>query len=229
LFTEERLREIHDRLQKLLADEGARLDAIYHCPYLEGDEATVEAYRQASDLRKPKPGMLVKASLEHDIDLTASWSIGNSLGDAEAGRAAGCRTIVIARDAVDAATFRSDRNVDFVAFTIDEAVDIVLKRGSSRHPVGPEEISSPQATASADVLLQEILNFLRMIDRRSQTDDFSLARLAGAIVQILAIGALIWSVFGLISDTGVPVGVRLLFGVQLQLLATTLLMISHRK
>lgn len=227
LFTEERLAEIHERLQKLLDEKGARLDAIYYCPYLDGEEATVDAYRQDSDLRKPKPGMLVKASLENDIDLMASWSIGDSLRDAQAGRAAGCRTIVLAPDAVDAARLRTDRNVDFVAFTIDEAVDLVLRHSQSR----PSEAAQAAATAdgaTTETLLQEILTFLRMVDRRNQSEDFSLARLGGAIVQILAIGALVWAVFGLIHGTGTPVAIRLLFGIQLQLLAATLFITSQR-
>ena len=77
LFNEADLDKIHDRLRNMFAAAGATLDAIYYCPYLPGEEAVVEQYRRESDLRKPKPGMLLRASLERKIDIVASWSIGN--------------------------------------------------------------------------------------------------------------------------------------------------------
>jgi len=123
LLTEVGLEAIHQRLCALLAAENARLDAIYYCPYLEGAEAVVEKYRMASNLRKPNPGMLAQASLERQIDLTTSWMVGNSLSDTQAGRAAGCKTILVPRgEAV-----QRDHSVDFVASSLDEAAEIILK------------------------------------------------------------------------------------------------------
>ena len=95
IVTEERLSEIHDRLRESLGEQGARLDAIYYCPYLNGPQATVEQYRRASDLRKPRPGMLLLASRDLDISLSESWMVGDSSRDVVAGRDAGCRTIYI--------------------------------------------------------------------------------------------------------------------------------------
>src|SRR5438552_2369920 len=62
LMDEATVENIHARLRERFAAADAQFDAIYYCPYLAGDEATIEAYRQESDLRKPKPGMLVQAS-----------------------------------------------------------------------------------------------------------------------------------------------------------------------
>lgn len=93
IVSEEVLEQIHHRLQKLLADEGAYLDAIYYCPY--HPDGVVGRYRMESDLRKPNPGMLLKAAEEHDIDLSNSWMIGDSYRDVIAGKRAGCRTILI--------------------------------------------------------------------------------------------------------------------------------------
>ena len=59
MFTEEDLSRVHARLVALLEADGAMLDGAYYCPYLDGPEAKVEAYRGDSDLRKPKPGMLL--------------------------------------------------------------------------------------------------------------------------------------------------------------------------
>lgn len=229
LFDEDTLEKIHERLRSLLAEHGATIDAIYYCPYLNGDEAVLEQYRRDSDLRKPKPGMLVKASLERGIDLVGSWSIGDSFRDAEAGRAAGCRTVLIARDEAGKAEARRHPAVDFVAGSVEEAADIVLRHTRAKGSDANEKSASPTVPG----LLQEILQFLRMVDRRAQREDFSLARLAGAVVQILALGALIWAVFGLIQGPpNVTTGdqlVRLLFGILMQLLALTLFVISNRR
>ena len=91
LLTEETLAQIHAELRRQLSEKGAHLDAIYYCPY--HPEGTVEAYAMESDLRKPQPGMLLKAAEEMDIDLPASWMVGDDARDIEAGQRAGCRTI----------------------------------------------------------------------------------------------------------------------------------------
>lgn len=98
LLTEADVAAVNERIQSLLAPHGAAIDAFYHCPYLPGEEAVVTEFRRDSDLRKPKPGMLLLAAKKHRIDLTRSWMIGDSPRDVEAGRAAGCRTILIARE-----------------------------------------------------------------------------------------------------------------------------------
>ena len=95
LFSEATLSLVHQRLESLLAEENATIDAAYYCPFLPGSEAVVEAYRKDSDLRKPNPGMLVRAAKEHDLDLRRSWMIGDSSRDMEAGHRAGCRTILV--------------------------------------------------------------------------------------------------------------------------------------
>jgi D-glycero-D-manno-heptose 1,7-bisphosphate phosphatase len=92
-FPERRVAEAHERLSALLAEAGARVDAYFYCPHhpTEG----VGAYRAECACRKPKPGMLLTAARELDIDLGRSWMIGDKPDDAEAGLAAGCRTILV--------------------------------------------------------------------------------------------------------------------------------------
>jgi D-glycero-D-manno-heptose 1,7-bisphosphate phosphatase len=91
LLDEPTLDRIHEELGRQLDAEGTALDGIYYCPYLA--EAVVAAYRQDSPLRKPNPGMLLQAAEDLHIDLPASWMIGDSERDVQAGRRAGCRTI----------------------------------------------------------------------------------------------------------------------------------------
>lgn len=225
LFDEPALERIHVRLRELLAAEGAELDAIYHCPFLDGPEAVVEEYRLESDLRKPRPGMLVKASLEHQIELAGSWMIGNSLSDTQAGRAAGCRTILINAQPKP----KRDASVDFIASTLEQAVDVVLKHTATAKP-DESDTSGRDNLSAVDRTLQEILSFLRTVDRRNQAEDFSLGRLAGLVVQMLALAALVWAVFSMLR--GEAYGeqiVKLLFALILQATALTSFVASSRK
>ncbi len=91
------LREIHNKLETLLGAEGAYLDALYYCPHhpAKGFEGEIEALKIDCDCRKPKPGLLLKAALDFNIDLTASWMIGDGKNDVGAGKAAGTHTALI--------------------------------------------------------------------------------------------------------------------------------------
>ena len=70
------------------------MDAIYYCPHHphKGYEGEIPELKIDCDCRKPKPGMLLKAADDFNIDLTKSWMIGDSENDVLAGKAAGCKT-----------------------------------------------------------------------------------------------------------------------------------------
>jgi D-glycero-D-manno-heptose 1,7-bisphosphate phosphatase len=232
LLDEATLEGIHQRVRELFAAQGATIDAIYYCPYLPGDEAVVEAYRQDSDLRKPRPGMLLKAALERKIDLAGSWSIGDSLRDAQAGRAAGCRTIVVAPDPASQAEARQQKEVDFLAASLSEAVDLVLKYSRSAADGSGETGGGPQAAApDVNATLQEILNFLRMVDRRHQSTDISMAGLVGMLFQALTFVSFIWAAFGVINAEAsyTDAMMRLLMTIALQLIAMTFFLLASRR
>lgn len=91
------LQEIHNKMETLLGAEGAYLDAIYYCPHHphKGYEGEVPELKIDCDCRKPKPGMVLKAAEEFNIDLSLSWMIGDGENDIKAGKAAGCRTALI--------------------------------------------------------------------------------------------------------------------------------------
>jgi len=80
LLTESELDRIHDRLRAALEEASLELDGIY-----------VAAYGGDHPDRKPKPGLLLRAAEDLDLDLSRSWMIGDSERDVEAGIAAGCR------------------------------------------------------------------------------------------------------------------------------------------
>lgn len=79
LYSEQALGTIHDHLARELALAGARLDAIYYCPH--HPEIGDETYRKRCECRKPRPGLLHRAARDHDIDLAASYVIGDKASD----------------------------------------------------------------------------------------------------------------------------------------------------
>ena len=95
--TVEQLDEIHNKLETLLGQEGAYLDAIYYCPHHpdKGFPGEIPELKIDCDCRKPKPGMLLKAAEDFNIDLSQSWMVGDDERDMEAGKAAGCRTVLV--------------------------------------------------------------------------------------------------------------------------------------
>jgi D-glycero-D-manno-heptose 1,7-bisphosphate phosphatase len=95
MFGEEAVIAVNQRMDRLLREQNgsAIIDRHEFCPY--HPQAAVEKYRQDSDLRKPKPGMIHRAAAALDLDLSRSWVIGDAARDIEAGAAAGCRTILI--------------------------------------------------------------------------------------------------------------------------------------
>lgn len=99
----EQLQEIHNKMETLLGQEGAYLDALYYCPHHphKGYAGEIPELKFDCNCRKPKPGMLLKAAEEFNIDLTASWMIGDGENDIKAGIAAGCRTALINREEKD--------------------------------------------------------------------------------------------------------------------------------
>ena len=93
----EELEEIHNKMETLLGKEGAYLDAIYFCPHHphKGYEGERPELKFDCDCRKPKPGMLLNAARDFNIDLSQSWMIGDGENDIKAGQNAGCQTALI--------------------------------------------------------------------------------------------------------------------------------------
>lgn len=120
LLNEICLAAIHDRMRQMLAADGATLDGLYYCPY--HPDGVVQAYRKESDWRKPSCGMLLEAAKDLRIDLARSWMIGDSPRDVEAGRRAGCRTVLLGSAAV-----AEECGAEFAAADILEAGRLVLQ------------------------------------------------------------------------------------------------------
>ena len=95
--TYEELKQIHKKMETLLGQEGAYLDGIYYCPHhpKSGFEGEIKELKIECECRKPKPGMLLKAAKDFNIDLEKSWIIGDSENDILAGKNAKCNTAYI--------------------------------------------------------------------------------------------------------------------------------------
>ena len=96
----EELGVIHNKMETLLGKEGAYLDAIYFCPHHpnKGYEGERPELKFDCDCRKPKPGMLLKAAQDFNIDLAQSWMIGDGENDVKAGQNVGCKTVLLSAD-----------------------------------------------------------------------------------------------------------------------------------
>lgn len=96
----EELERIHNKMETLLGKKGAYLDAIYFCPHHphKGYEGERPELKFDCDCRKPKPGMLLKAAQDFNIDLAQSWVIGDGENDIRAGQNAGCQTAFIGNE-----------------------------------------------------------------------------------------------------------------------------------
>ena len=114
------LQEIHNKMETLLGADGAYLDAIYYCPHHphRGYPGEVEELKIDCECRKPKPGMLFKAAEDFNIDLPQSWMIGDGENDVKAGKAAGCKTVLIGTESYDQ---------DMIATSLLNAVEQVIK------------------------------------------------------------------------------------------------------
>jgi D,D-heptose 1,7-bisphosphate phosphatase len=92
MLTENRLEQIHTEMRRQLAACGATIDGIYYCPVapVSDDRSLVE-----HPDRKPGPGMLLRAAVDLQLDLAASWMVGDLISDVWAGLNAGCRSILL--------------------------------------------------------------------------------------------------------------------------------------
>jgi D,D-heptose 1,7-bisphosphate phosphatase len=121
------LRQIHNKMETDLGEQGAFLDAIYFCPHHPhgGFPEENPAFKVDCDCRKPKPGMILKATERFNINLKQSWMIGDSERDVLSGKAAGVKTIGVK---TGHGQKKSLVEPDFFFSNVKEAVDFIIDR-----------------------------------------------------------------------------------------------------
>jgi len=92
-FTEDDIRNLHDRMRAEFAAAGARIDALYYCPHVIGSSSP--AYDIDCACRKPFPGMALRAREALDLDLEGSYMVGDKVEDVRFGLNAGARTVLV--------------------------------------------------------------------------------------------------------------------------------------
>lgn len=137
MFAEADVRAVNARVEEYLREENpsAIIDRQEFCPF--HPEGGVERYRKDSDLRKPKPGMITKAAELLALDLSRSWLIGDAPRDIEAGKAAGCRTILFQDRNLPASPAASATPTvlpDHFVQSLKDAIDIIERDGQTSEP-----------------------------------------------------------------------------------------------
>jgi D-glycero-D-manno-heptose 1,7-bisphosphate phosphatase len=129
-FEERLIHDVHQKLRDEMSQSGAFLDAIYYCPH--HPSAGKPPYQQDCNCRKPKPGMLLRASDELEIDLEHSFMIGDRYSDIELAHNAGTKSLFVLSGygLGEYEYHRQDWSVqpDWIAKNLLEATEIILRQ-----------------------------------------------------------------------------------------------------
>lgn len=123
--TYEQLNEIHNKMETQLGLEGAYIDGIYFCPHHphKGYSGEIAELKIDCECRKPKPGLLLKAANDFNIDLSKSFMVGDGENDIKAGIAAGCISILIGQNV----GYGESDNVNGIFQFVEKYIDSKLK------------------------------------------------------------------------------------------------------
>ena len=138
-FTEEFVRKVHERIQEMLWERGAVIDAFYYCPHHQTEGIGV--YLQSCACRKPEAGMLIQASKELAIDLRRSYTVGDMLKDIQVAHTVGAKGILV-KTGYGINTIEKDLTSDsseicqpsYIAEDILDAVKWIIRDKTKRSP-----------------------------------------------------------------------------------------------
>lgn len=122
LVSDATVQEINRRLVAQTSVPGKKISAVYYCPH---------RVEEKCQCRKPKPGMLLEAAADWDLDLNRCYVVGDAISDIEAGSAVGCTTFLV-KTGRGSRVLQERRNwktqPDFVVEDLPQAVEIILKQ-----------------------------------------------------------------------------------------------------
>jgi histidinol-phosphate phosphatase family protein len=114
LVTNEQAERVHRRVIDSLEDNNVQVDAVYYCPHTPEEQCRC---------RKPSPTMLLRAANAFSLNLECSYMVGDKPSDIEAGRRAGCRTILLVNDLYPK---KPDPEPDYIAIDWSEVLRYIL-------------------------------------------------------------------------------------------------------
>lgn len=238
MFDEQAVHAVNRRMeQKLLAaNRSAVIDRHEFCPF--HPDAVVEKYKQDSELRKPKPGMILAAAQKLALDLSRSWVIGDAPRDIEAGKAAGCRTVLVRHADVPpspAAVEKLSVQPDAIVANLREAMDFIQNHMNTPQPAndaaGENQAPAEQRTLPSaswphiEQLAENILQELRKLNQQQDYPEFAVSKLLAGIVQVVAL-AVLFLAYLYRSEAFQPL---MLLAVFLQTLTISLLIMGRQK
>jgi D,D-heptose 1,7-bisphosphate phosphatase len=116
-LTEDDVQTVHEDLKRKLKDRGADYHAVYYCPHRPDEDCLC---------RKPRPGLIVQAANDHNLDLVCSFTIGDKESDVSAGKAAGTRTILLQESTSRNTEKATITRADFIASNLIDAAHLIL-------------------------------------------------------------------------------------------------------
>lgn len=112
------LDRVHERMLAMLSSNDIRIDGIYHCPHTPEDRCAC---------RKPKPGMVIRAAVEHGFDPKQSYVIGDKACDIDLGRCVGATSVLVRTGYGKQVVAGQDTHPDYVAGDLREAADMIAR------------------------------------------------------------------------------------------------------
>jgi D-glycero-D-manno-heptose 1,7-bisphosphate phosphatase len=133
-MTPELFEQIRIKMRTALEKKGARIDGEYYC--LHHPQAKLVEYKVNCNCRKPKPGLILRASEDFGLELTQCYAIGDSLTDVEAGKAVGCMTFLIGNSKCDLCKLLEEKNVkpDYIVPSLLHASRIIGRMRNGNIP-----------------------------------------------------------------------------------------------
>ena len=139
LFTVDELDAVASHLETIIREAGGTWGGFYACPHLpEG----INEYAIACDCRKPAAGLIRQAAAEMDASPEGSWLIGDTWMDMAAGRAVGCRTILVGKEWRDGASYPRGAQPDHAVPDLAAAARITIADDPVGAYVAPARLSN---------------------------------------------------------------------------------------
>lgn len=170
-FTSELLEAMTEKMKQLLAQKGAKLDAVYYC--VHHPEGIIDGYQLACECRKPSPGLLHQAARDWGINLRRSYMVGDGIVDVLAGRQAGTKTVFVGpgKGYIYAELKRQNAWPDWIVGNLLEAAELI-EAAENGNNVAPRENKAkaecrPVELTHTALYIREAIEILKRIDLSS--------------------------------------------------------------